>query len=415
MKRMRQALVRSLAAVGLLLFAGSAAAVVGPVSATPPAANVPVGQAGHASVVWDVSTVLGTGGGGPGSTVTSGQGVFRADTAQGRIIGTSNTSVRGMAQATPQQTGVARIPESVHVPARVILRAQELGAVQIVYQREFDDGDFQQPPANVGNLTLHLAGGQSSAFGVSRLALRFPDGAREQVVPEDAETFVLADITHTGTGRLEARWEIAEPVTTRGTPVFRTLALVRRQLVGSGARTTIRSPDLPTRGDGAYLVRLRVTRPETGFDEPVLRYFVNPGLAPAPVPEPMTAKAPAAGADYVEGMHFAWEPLPSAAAYRLEFHDRPPSAGDADVTGDPALSTADPASPDAPDTGESMPVPVSGIVVSAAVDHTELSRLALGNLPPGRTYWWRVVAFDERGRLIGRSPLRALTLPPGPR
>lgn len=414
MKRLQHVSLRLLAAIALLAAAGPAAAAIGSVSATPPAANVPVGQAGHASVLWEAATVPGTGGGGPGSVVTSSQGVFRAGTGQGPIIGTNNVTVQGVAQAALQQAGLARIPESIRIPARVILRAQELDVTQIVYQREFDDGDFQQPPANVGELTLHLAGGQSGAFGVSRLALRFPDGAREQIVPEGAETFVLADITHTGTGRLEARWEIAEPATTRGTPVFRTLALVRRQLIGSGARTTIRSPDLPTRGDGVYLVRLRVTRPETGFEEPVLRYLVNPALAPAPAPETMAVRAPAAGADYVAGMQFAWEPLTAAAVYRLEFHDQPPAREDPDATGDPAPAAADPAAPVAAPVEESVPPPVSGIVVSAAVDHTELSQLALSNLPPGRTYWWRVVAFDGHGRLVGRSPLRALTIPPSP-
>lgn len=404
----RQAWVLVVLALVTLAAGGPARAVVTAVNAAPPAANVPVGQTGSATVRWQVTSQRTLAGG--AVPVVSTQGVFRAGGPQGPILGIKNTMIQGLAQPTPQQVSVAVVPEALLVPARVLLRAQELGVSQIVYQRSFDDGT-PTPSVVAGTFTLNLSGGLSSNFAVTRLALRFPDGSREQIVPEDAEAFVLADITHTGSGRLEARWEVAEPSSTRGLPVFRTLALVRRQLIGSGARTTIRSPDLPTRGDGVYLVRLRITDPETGFEDPVIRYLVNPALDPAPAPVAMVARSPAAGADFAPGMRFAWQPLDGAAVYRLEFHEHPLAPADPDPVGDPAAAGAGPADADLRPLEGAVSPPISGIVVSAAVDHSQLSPLVLEHLPRGQTYWWRVVAFDSHGRLIGRSPLRPLSIP----
>lgn len=33
------------------------------------------------------------------------------------------------------------------------------------------------------------------------------------------------------------------------------------------------------------------------------------------------------------------------------------------------------------------------------------------NLSPGRSYWWRVLAYDGAGRVVGSSELRRLYIP----
>lgn len=106
-------------------------------------------------------------------------------------------------------------------------------------------------------------------------------------------------------------------------------------------------------------------------------------------------------------MRFAWRPMADAAVYRLEFHDRPPPAPDADPAGD---STA--AGPLPPAIREPRGAPVSGVVVPATVNAVGLSPLALTHLAPGHSYWWRVVAYARDGRLIGRSAMRRLDMPP---
>lgn len=396
---------RLIGMVWLLLACLPAHAQIISVVASPPAANVPLGQSVSVQLRWQVTAYAL---GGSRQMIRSSEGVFRAGGSSGRVLGVNNRTIQRMVRPAAPGTAVAVVPESLLVPARVVLRAQALGVTRIAYQRTFTDGTASSLPVTSA-IMLNLTGGLGANFGITRVALRFPDGSRQKVVAAASETFVLADINHTGSGRLVARWEVAEPVTTRGRPVFRTLAIVRRQLIGSGARTTIRSPDLPTQGDGAYLVRLRIINPRIGFDSPVLRYFVNPALNPVPTPSTIVARSPAAGADYANGMRFAWQPLATAVVYRLEFHDKAPPRRDTDPVGGSAKTDAQAAA--------TVPLtrPVSGIVVSAAIDAVELSPLALAHLSPDHSYWWRVVAFDERGRLIGRSSLRQIHVPPGTR
>lgn len=386
----------------LLAWAPTQAAVIA-VAASPPAANVPVGQSGSVQLRWMVTATLGVG----APRVSSNQGIFRANGPGGPVLGRNNLTIASMAQPTGQQMAITSIPESLLIPARVVLRAQVLGARRIVYQRTFSDGGA----GAVGTLTLNLAGGLGSGFAITRVALRFADGSQEKIVAPAATTFVFADITHTGSGRLMARWEVAEPVTTRGQPIFRTVAVVNRQLIGSGARTTLRSPNLPTRGDGAYLVRLTITRPATGFAAPVLRYFVNPALTPLPEPVTITLRGPADGADYTTGLDFVWQPLTGVATYQLEFHDLPPMLPDPDPVGDPAIPRVTADHRDLRPIGKPRGKPISGIVVPAAINAVALSPLALTHLAPDHGYWWRVVAFDAAGHLIGRSPLRLLRVP----
>lgn len=359
------------------------------VAVTPATANAAVGQASTVSVTWQVS-----GSSQAGAPVSSPRGEFLAHGPGGQLLGVHERSL----QSPTHDAGggfTAMLPETIEVPVQVVLRAQQLNANRIAYRRTFISGTAQPETAT---LLLNLAGSLGGPFGLSGVALRFGDGARQSVVAPGSTLVAFAEVVHTGTGRLEAEWEIAEPSSTRGTPIFRSLSLIRRQLAGSGSGTLLRSPPLPTGAEGAYLVRLRVTRPDTGFDPPVMRYFVNPAHDAQPEPAPIVTLGPAAGAAHVPGMRFSWQPLAGASVYRVEFH-----AGDA--------SAADLAGSGVPEFGARAAEPLSGIAVDANVTDTELSRLALSHLPPGRTYWWRVIAYDELGRVVGKGELRRLHVP----
>lgn len=365
------------------------------VDVNPPFANAAVGQASTVSLTWRVS-----GAGTAGALVSSPQGEFRGGGPGGQLLGVRDVPLQG--ETRPAGGGVAAVlPETVDIPARVLMRAEQLGVRQIVYLRNFGTGGAQP---GTGSAILNLAGPLGGPFSVTGVTLRFQDGGRQAVFGVGEDVTAFADVTHTGTGRLEAQWEIAEPSSTRGAPVFRALNLVRRQLTGSGASTRIRSPALPSTADGTYLVRLRITGPDAGFEMPALRYFVNPALDVAPEPLAIVTNTPASGATHEAGTRFSWEPIPSASAYRVEFHERAPVAAKPE-TGVPMPAV--PATIAAEDVGE----PVSGIVLNADVSDTELSRLALSHLPPGRAYWWRILAYDEAGRVVGRSELRRLYVP----
>lgn len=365
------------------------------VDVNPPFANAALGQTATVSLTWRIS-----GAGTAGVLVTSPQGEFRAGGPAGQLLGVRDEPLQG--ETRPAGGVVAAIlPETVEVPARVLMRAEQLGVRQVVYLRSFGSGGAQ--PAT-GSAVLNLAGPLGGPFNLTSVTLRFAGGGRQAVFGSGENVAAFADVTHTGTGRLEGQWEIAEPSSTRGTPVFRALSLVRSQLTGSGAATRIRSPMLPTDAEGAYLVRLRITRPDVGFEMPVLRYFVNPARDAMPEPLSIVATAPASGATHGVSTRFSWKPVPAASAYRVEFHERAATAAipEPGVSMDAESATISP---------EALGQPVSGIVLGGNVSDTELSQLALSHLAPGRSYWWRVLAYDQAGRVIGRSDLRRLYIP----
>lgn len=123
-----------------------------------------------------------------------------------------------------------------------------------------------------------IVAGQSSratdgGITISRLALRFENGSPIRVVTKRDTVKALAEINFTGSALFQAEWVIAEPLTTPGRPIFRTLRLVRRHLTGKD-RIIVESPELPVDYIGQYYVGLRVTHPEVGFETPYVRYFV---------------------------------------------------------------------------------------------------------------------------------------------
>src|SRR3546814_3572206 len=119
----------------------------------------------------------------------------------------------------------------------------------------------------------------SEPFSVSRLSRAVEDRTRIKVPPQGSRLRAIAELNTTGQGLVQAVWEVALASTTAGTPVFQTLALVR-QPVAFGGRTVITSPPLPTRFEGNNRVRLRITVPNTRFDEPELQYYVTPASPP---------------------------------------------------------------------------------------------------------------------------------------
>jgi hypothetical protein len=362
------------------------------VSGDPAVANVPAGQSSTVSLSWQVS------GAAAGTSVSSADGIFRADGPGGPVLGTNPRSLTATLRAVGGTSAVA-VPETVRVPTEVVLRAEQVGAGRIVYQRVFTAVGGAQ---STGDVRLELAGPLGGPFGISALQLRFEDGTRQAVVPPGEAVHVIADITHTGSGRLEGQWEVAEPGSTRGVPFFRSLSLERRQLVTAAARVSIRSPALPSADDGVYLVRFRITSPQISVEPPTLRYIVSPAET-AFDPQPLTVLSPSSGAAHSSSTRFRWEGLNGAAAYRVEFHeaseDTEPSSG-----ADSRLPAAGSPGPAADNTM----TPISGFAVDAAVTDAVLSRLALSHLPSGRHYRWRVLAYDASGRLVGQSELRSL-------
>jgi hypothetical protein len=141
---------------------------------------------------------------------------------------------------------------------------------------------------------------------------------------------------------------------------------------------------------GRYLVRLRLREPLTSpLDLPVVRYQVmGEGSTVAPPPVELVLTQPLDGALLSPETRFVWQAVAGVQAYQLELYDE---GG-------------------APDEGAALP-PISGALVSAQSTDLTLSPLIQQHLRPGQRIRWRVIAIDERGRVIAESPLRVFRTP----
>jgi len=288
--------------------------------------------------------------------------------------------------------------ETADIPNDVLSSAFNSGASGIIIERTFTDGAVSKTVS----ARVFFTGAGGAPFSITRLALRYDDGSRVKIIPENGQLRLIADINFNGAGLLQAQWEIAGPTAPGGIPFFRPMQLVRQYLVGS-QYYSLTSPLLPSSVDGMYFVRLVVQAP-TGVKEiPLLRYFVGEYSEETAValqrslPEAIRALAPLPGVAAIKGLQFAWTPVERAATYQIEIY---------------ALSALDDkfVPSDQPEVHSSLIVrrrPTTGVAVPADQTSAEMSQLVRDYLRPG-SYWWRVVANDRNGAIIAAGPLRRI-------
>ncbi len=390
--------VRILAkAVGMLALAvvsTEALAVITSVTTTPATSNVPVSQGVTRTITWTV--IRDNANADP--TVASPQGQFVTSPGD-QTLETVPTTL-SQTQAIVGATTTFTFTETVRLPAAVVIRARQLGARAIVYERTFDDGFGAQ----TGFPTFALTGSAGGEFAIERLALRFDDDSAARVVSVDETLGAELEASFTGTGLLEGVWELADPASTSGEPVFRRLRTVHEPLLG-GTRVTLDSPELPTERTGIHLLRFRVTEPEVGFAPLVIRYAVLRGeRAPREAP-PIDLTSPPDGERWSPETTFSWRAVRGANAYRLEVYGRAPDEVDYAL---PELGTVDAERRAARDEPRTL---VTGMLLTGEETETALSGLARTRLREGRRYRWRVVAIGEDGRVVARSPLRDVWVP----
>ena len=392
----------------LLGFAGAApAAVITGVDATTANPFVAFGVPGTVQIVFTVNYTEDA----QPDFALSPEGVFVIDDGASLVEEVARVPRQLFHKIAPGiRAGVTRLVfrETVTVPPEAIEAAVQKGQTRLFYRRTFN---FQNSsaPATAG-VELRIGGGAASgALNIARVSLHFPDDSRDKILAENARSYVLADISFSGAGALEAFWEIADPGSTQGEPLFHTLRYVRRQLIGNDQQITLRSPDLPTLADGLYLLRLRINRPaQRDFVPPVIRYFVNPALRQRAEPRPIAVRTPVNGAVYGAQTRFEWAPLNGAQLYQIEFYPRtePKLSDQIPAIGQPDYEAHEDAAEEGADR-----YPISGVMVTGSTTRASLSRLSLSHLPAGATYEWRVAAYGSDGQLIGASPLRALVIP----
>jgi len=352
-----------------LFFASSLQAAITSAEVIPSNVAVPVGQAASASLRWAV--VRGTSPTGlvqAGENVVSGRGEFRD--AAGQLLGRVERRLQQTRTVSSSDTFTFR--ETVRVPAALLYQAHKAGLTHIYYQRTFDD-DYGAQSASA---EMRLTSAAAAGFSLSRLALSFEGGWLHRVVAAGEVLRPQVVVSFSGSGQFRATWEVAEPATTRGEPVFRPLISVRRYLT-AGGETLIEGPVLPTRSKGTYLLRLRIDAPDVGFAPPLLRYVVEPAAARA-LPT-LTAQSPLSGARLTAVTRFQWSPVAGARAYQVEIR------GTESVTGPP----------------------LTGLVATAEQNHVVLPPHTRERLKPGR-YYWRLLAIGPQGGVLAASPLREL-------
>lgn len=253
-------------AFGISLPAESAITAV---DTSPNNTNVPLARSTSVAVGWSATTDTA----GP-VTVSSTQGMFR--TPSGVTLGTVN---KILSKSIVGPTNIT-FSEVVLIPMNIIYRAHKMGFDQLRYERSFTDG-----VAATGQITLFITSPKAATFGISRLALLFDDDQPIRIVNRRETLKARVAVAVVGTGLLQATWEVAGPNLevagpnlSADSPVYRPLKTVR-QYLSAGDETALAGPELPTDRTGAYLVRLRVAKPELGFDAPVIRYFVQASKA----------------------------------------------------------------------------------------------------------------------------------------
>lgn len=319
----------------------------------------------------------------PGNRISSPNGRF-IDSV-GTVLGINNTV---LSKSIIPGRGLF-VNETLRIPRKVLHTAYKMGLTQITYVRAFTDC----PAADCNNLipepsiTFNLTGSAGATFGITDYKLRFDTDSVSSVFGQGESHKARAYINVTSTGTIRGAWELATPSSTAGTPVYRTLKIIQRQLTGS-AVNVIDSPALPTRAPGIYLLRFRFVDPLLPGAIPTIQYAVNRvGLAT----EKLVLQQPQNATELTEQTRFSWQALSDAAAYRLEFIAPPQSPQESD---------------------REVYTPVAGIMLKPSVTQLRLNRNVYKKLQPGRVYWWRVLGLDDRGTIISQSVWRSVSTKP---
>src|SRR5262245_53216782 len=211
------------AMIAVWLPAGPAPALVNNVAPSPASFNVAMNQATAITITWRITRV-----GISGPAVFSNFGTL---TFGGTNLTINRRLTRPIAAG---QTNVV-IVETVVVPRSLLVNVIKSGGTLTgTYTRTFSDGDGPGIPMSV---TLSVNTGGAASFGISRLTLKFlDDESRATVRAVDTRLRAVARIRFTGTGLLQAAWQIATPTSTPGEELFRPLRLERRQLTGDRKR-----------------------------------------------------------------------------------------------------------------------------------------------------------------------------------
>ena len=100
---------------------------------------------------------------------------------------------------------------------------------------------------------------QADSLELKSLQLQFDTLNKLSTVEQHSQLQAKLTITYNGSGLLQGRWLLAEPGSTEGKSLYKTLSLVRENLT-TQQRSYIDSPELPTIKTGKYNLKFCVTK-----------------------------------------------------------------------------------------------------------------------------------------------------------
>ncbi len=238
----------------------------------------------------------------------------------------------------------------------------------------------------------------TGSLSVQDLRLEFSNGNDIDLVEMNEPLQVKLILSHSGTGLLEGRWQVAEPGSSDSLPLYRTLALVRRNITTT-QRSILKSPVLPTSRAGRYRVRFCVTNRDMDRDgssatgQCPIENLVIDAAYQVQGGESMgvtTIRTLSPNREHIyTDTAFSWQAVTGAKVYQMQVFALVPGSGSL---------------PSAEEQAETVePRFIVGMVLPAETTRTPLSELIRSKLRPNQRYLWRITAHDETGRLLGIS------------
>ena len=329
--------------------------------------------------------------------IFSNSGAFSDSQGNFSIVNTRRVATSVISLINNQEVPFS-VRERLQIPRSVFFGVRKNSSTQFQYSRTFIDESGGSTPSVTATALFQVTNSSSGALSVSQIDLRFSTNNLTEVVRVNEILAAYANISHAGSGIFDAVWEIATPASTSGTPIFTTIASVRK-LLAAGRNVVIESPPLPTNLTGNYLLRLRTRSPDTDFDLLQLRYSVIPTNKPVVAVKKLFLINPINNSVVTGDTIFNWEPITEAIAYQLEIID-------ADSIELPTIN-----SPSTSSSNLKEKKPLSaGVLMPSEQQASKLTKLVLEHLKPGRAYQWRTVAIDNNGNIIGKSEYRLIKI-----
>jgi len=303
-----------LAGLLLVLVIPTAAAAL-TVTANPPRANI-VSEVNSSVPVFYRAFQIDA----PNFYVMSPMGYF--ETAEGTILGTFNRS-----QTINLVNNQGSATENVIIPARVVTAALKLDRNRIFFRRTFTGSFAATSVSTVSEVELQILPPSAGQFSLVRMLLEFnslpgQDGSRPSsggriTVPRNTrELGAVATLTYNGGGTLRGQWKVDGQI----------LGYVTRYLPAGQRQVAIESPAapaLPTYATGLHRVEFEVLEPVTGFDEPVIFYYVREE-PPGPARGSLKLLEPGDRTHIplaIEGLpEFSWQPVKEGVVYHLQLY-----------------------------------------------------------------------------------------------